>query len=375
MYGNFSAAASLAVVLGLLPNLGSGFVMLARSVNGESGIAEIWRYAWPMTGLLGLLLLVVYVGVASFITDPPLPIHVLLLLGTGELLLTPFTMLLSFALQARDKVPLSQFVLWVPLGLRILAVLPCFLLDQGERLSGYVALQVLASVAGAGLGLWITRRHVRLDWRARRPRLEELHLGGSYAAMHLVAANPSELDKIIAVRVIGAHDAGIYASTSRAMAATVMPMVALLLSSQPRLFRFSSAPNREGRRLIMMIAILALGWGLASGGLLVLCSPLLPLLFGQPFSAMATLMPWLAMVVPFLSLRLAAGTILAALGRPLERIAFEVAGVLTLAAGMFWLAPLFAVRGLAAALLISEGIMATCGWLLVIRRLPANIPR
>src|SRR5690606_40082784 len=170
--------------------------------------------AWPMTGLLGLLLLALYVAAASFITDAPLPVHVLLLLGAAELLFTPFTLLLSFALQARDKVPLSQLVLWVPLGLRVLAVLPCFLLDSAERISAYVALQLLASILGTALGLWIVRRHVGLDWRPRRPTREELREGGSYAAMHLVAANPSELDKIIAVRAIGAHDAGIYAATS-----------------------------------------------------------------------------------------------------------------------------------------------------------------
>src|SRR5690606_25434202 len=104
LYGNFAAAASLAVVLGLIPNLGAGFVMLARGARDESGIAAVWRYAWPMTGLLGLLLLALYVAAASFITDPPLPVHVLLLLGAAELLFTPFTLLLSFALQARDKV-------------------------------------------------------------------------------------------------------------------------------------------------------------------------------------------------------------------------------------------------------------------------------
>ena len=374
LYGNFAAVASLAVVLGLIPNLGAGFVMLARSVRDESGIAEVWRYAWPVTGLLGFLLLALYVVAGSFITNPQLPVHVLLLLGAAELLVTPFTLLLSFALQARDKVPLSQLVLWIPLGLRVLAALPCFLLDQAERISAYVALQLLVSLLGAGLGFLIIRRHVRLDWRPRRPTRAELRDGGSYAAMHLVAANPSELDKIIAVRAIGAHDAGIYAATSRAMAATVMPVVALLLSSQPRLFKFAFKPTHEGRRLVTLIAILALGWGLGSGALLVLCSPLLPVLFGQSFSATATLMPWLAMVAPFLSLRLAAGTILAALGRPLERIAFELGGMLVLTAGMLLLAPHFGVRGLATALLISEATMATSGWLLAIRRLPVGIP-
>ncbi|MBT2143290.1 MULTISPECIES: polysaccharide biosynthesis C-terminal domain-containing protein [unclassified Rhodanobacter] len=365
IYGSLAAVASLAVVLGLLPNLGAGFVMLARNTNDDSGTADVWRYAWPMTVLLGLFLLVAYVIAAGYITRPSLSMHILLALGASELLLTPFTMLLSFALQARERVPLSQAVQWLPLGLKIVATLPCFWFVDEQRLSAYATLQLFASMLGAGLGLWITRRYVKLDWRPRRATLHEFREGASYAAMNLVAANPSELDKIIAVRAIGTHDAGVYAATSRVMAAAVTPVFAMLLASQPRLFRHAREPTREGRRLIYLILILALAWGTVSGLMLTLCSPLLPWLFGESFIGTAKLMPWLAAVAPFLSLRLAAGTILVARGRPGERIGFELCGVFALVVGMLVLTPHFGIRGLAMALVIAELSMAVIGWWLV----------
>ncbi len=371
-YGNFVAVASLAVVLGLLPNLGAGYVMIARRARDEGGSAAVWRYAWPMTVLLGLLLLIVYIVAAKYITTPSMPIHILLALGAAELLLTPFTSLLSFALQARDQVPLSQYVQWLPLGLRILAVLPCFLLAYEQRLSAYATFQFIGSLFALGFGLWIVRRHVALDWRPRLATSRELIDGGSYAAMHLVAANPTELDKIVAVRVVGAHDAGVYAATARIMSASVMPVVAMLLASQPRLFRHAYQPTREGHRLIGLIAVLALAWGVASGALLWLASPLLPWILGRSFAASASLMPWLAAVAPLLSLRLAGGTILVALGRPLERIGFELCGIFALIIGMLLLAPHFGTRGLAMALLIAEATMTISGWSLVLRRLRAK---
>ena len=369
LYGSFAAVASLAVVLGLLPNLGAGFVMLARNTRDDSGTADVWRYAWPMTALLGLFLLTVYVVAAGYITTPSLSMRILLALGASELLLTPFTMLLSFALQAHEKVPLSQVVQWLPLGLRVMAALPCFSLVDELRLSAYATLQLLASMLGAGFGLWITRRHVKLDWRPRRATRHELREGASYAAMNLVAANPSELDKIIAVRAVGAHDAGVYAATSRVMTAAVTPVLAMLLASQPRLFRHAHEPTREGHRLIHLIAILALAWGVASGLMLALCSPLLPRLFGESFAGTAGLMPWLAAAAPFLSLRLAAGTVLVTRGRPGERIGFELCGVLALVVGMLVLAPHFGTRGLAMALVIAELSMVLIGWWLVRRHL------
>lgn len=69
-YGSYAALASLVLILGMLPNLGAGFIMLARGRHGPAGIADVWRYAWPTIVALGTLLLVVYVLAARHLTDP-----------------------------------------------------------------------------------------------------------------------------------------------------------------------------------------------------------------------------------------------------------------------------------------------------------------
>jgi O-antigen/teichoic acid export membrane protein len=369
MYGGYASATSLAVVLGILPNLGSGYVMMARAPRKLDATSEVWRYAWPLTVLLGLLLLAVYLPVAHLTGGArSLSWLVLCCFGVTELLATPFIMLLSFALQARQQVPMSQLVQWLPLGLRALAVLPCFLMVESTRLPAYALLQMLASLIGLGIGYAITTRTVVLHWGPRWPNGAELSQGVSYATMHLVAANPSELDKVLSVRLVGEYDAGIYAATARVMGAPVMPVIAMLLAAQPRLFHHAHQPTDQGRQLIRMIALLALGWGLFCWLLLSLCSPLLPWLFGSHFAAMASLMPWLAAVAPPLSLRLAAGTVLVALGRPLERLGFELSGIAILVVAMLLLAPMLGVRGLALALLSSESSMTLIGWWLVWQR-------
>lgn len=370
IYGQLVAAASLAVVMGILASLGAGFVMMAQAPKHADAVATVWRYAWPLTLAVGLLLLTVYLPMARLLGGgTPLAWHVLVFLGVTELLCTPWTSMQSFALQASDRVPLSQFVQWLPLGLRVIAVLPCFLLDASQRLGGYAVLQLVAAVIGLLAGLLITMQYVRLDWRPRLARARELRQGASYAAMHLVAANPSEIDKIMAARLIGSHDAGIYAATSRAMGSVTMPVIAMLLAAQPRLFRYAAALDPQGKALIRLIAILALGWGLLCWLALTIVSPVLPWVFGKSFGAMALLMPWLAAVAAPLSLRFAAGTVLMTLGRPLERMLFELFGIATLLLGMFVFAPRMGMRGLASAMLLSETAMALLGWWLVRRNL------
>ena len=370
VYGNLVAAATLAVVLGILPSLGSGFVLMARTPGNSGATADVWRYAWPMTASLGLLLLACYLPAARLLGgQDALPWRVLFWIGATELLLMPFTMLLSHALQARERVPLSQLLQWVPLGLRVLAVLPCFLVSPEERLALYAGLQFAATLLGLSAAFWIASRHVTLAWRPRRPTAQELRDGASYAGMTLVAANTSEIDKIMAVRVVGAHDAGLYNAMARVMVAMVMPVLAMLASAQPRLFQHAHAPSPQGRHLVRILALVAAAWGIASCALLVVCSPLLPLLFGPAYGETAKLMPWVALTAPFLALRFAAGTILVALGRPLERVAFEVIGVGVLVVGILALSPTWNLLGVIAATIISETAMATTGWWLVVRRM------
>jgi len=363
LFGAFAAAASLAVVLGIIPSLGAGFIMLARAPQSPDAVVDVWRYAWPMTMGLGLLLLLVYVPAASMMGGAlALPWPILLAIAASELLLMPGVALLSYVLQAHDRVPLSQLVQWLPLGLRIIAALLCFSAIDAERLQWYVVLQLLMALAGLVAGLRITRRHVVLRWRPRIASWEELKQGAVYASMHLVAANPSELDKIIAVRLVGGHDSGIYAATTRVMGALVTPVTAMLLAAQPRLFRHAHEPSAGGQRLIGVIAGLALGWGLLCWLLLVLSSPFLPWLFDDSFAAMTSLMPWIAIVAAPLSLRLAAGSVLMALGRPLERLGFELCGIAALVSGMFILAPAMGVKGIIIGLFASECCMALIGW-------------
>lgn len=369
IYGHYASAAALAVVMGLLPNLGSGYVLLSKASGDQAAAADIWRYAWPLTVAVGALLWPIYLGLAFWLSEQQLGWHVLLLIGAAELLATPFTTLLSFALQASERVPLSQLLQWLPLGLRVFATLPCFLLPLAQRLPAYAGLQLIASLIGLAIGGYVVRRHVRLDWRPRRATSNELKQGGTYAAMLLVAANPTELDKIVAVRQIGAAEAGLYTAGSRVMGALVMPVLAMLLSAQPRLFHHARTANGNMARLVGMLFAAALAWGLFSCLVLALASPLFPWLFGTHYEQMAGLIPWMAITAPFLSLRLAAGSVLVASGHPLERIAFEIFGIVCLIVGMIVLTKSFGVFGLIAAVIAAEIGMALLGTGMIVRQL------
>jgi O-antigen/teichoic acid export membrane protein len=362
-YGRFTAAAALAVVLGIIPNLGAGYVMLAQAPRRGDAISEIWRYAWPLTLVIGIILITAYPLLAkAFVGTLVLPVQILLWIGVTELLLMPLISLLSFALQAEKRVPLSQLIQWFPFGLRALAAIPCFAMPEQDRLISYVILQFLATTLGLIIAVVITTRHVELSWLPKRAAWRDLTEGANYSLMHLVSTNSAELDKILAIRWLSAHETGIYTATLRVVNALVTPVMALLLNAQPRIFHHIHAPDANGVRLIKIVAACASIWGGLSYVILLASSPLLAWLFGSGFASMEDLMPLAAATSLPICLRLSAGTILVALGTPLERIVLELAGIAVLAGCMALLIPRLGIPGLVIALLASEITMALAGW-------------
>jgi O-antigen/teichoic acid export membrane protein len=372
-YGSYAAAASLGVILGALSSLGAGYVLMSRATKRAEEVAELWRYAWPLTVTLGCALVPLYGIVCTLaVHDRAIPLHVLLIIGACELLLTPFTTLSSFVLQAREKVPLSQVVQWLPSALRVIAALACFMLhpqSDSSLLFDVAASQFVASLLGAIIGIWVTSRHAPLNWKPRIPNKEELKVGSSYAAMVVVAYNPSEMDKIAAVSAVGAYDAGLYTASSRVMNALIMPVIAMILAAQPRLFRHAHVTAGESRPLIRLMGLLTFAWGLLCSFTMVLGSHFLPMLLGSAYLETAALLAWMAATAPFLSLRVAAGNILAALGGPMERLAFELGGIVLLLVSMFTLAPLLGTKGVVAANFFAETAMACAGWLMIYSRM------
>jgi O-antigen/teichoic acid export membrane protein len=373
IYGGLVSAISLALVLGILPTLGAGYVMMALAPKRDDAVTYVWQYAWPLTLALGLVLLGLYVPAVQMVSgENTLPLGVLLWLGATDLLLTPMISLVSFALQAKNKVPLSQIVQWLPIGFRALATIPCFSLLNEERLYGYAIWQFVAVAIGLFLSFAIVNRHCVLGWRPRLVTWSQFRNGATYTAMHFVAANSSEVDKIFAGRLVSAYETGVYSATTRVASALAMPVIAMLLSAQPKIFSHAHHPSRKGRRLIKRIGVLAAVWGSTSWFLLFLGSPLLPLLFGTSFTSMSELMPLLGSVTLPLCLRHSAGTLLVALGNPVARILIELCGIVILLCGMLALTPSIGIQGIAIAMILSESSMALIGWYSVLRRVRAT---
>lgn len=372
VYGRIASAATLAVLMGVLPTLGAGFVLMSRAPRDPRAAEDVWGYAWPLTCALGLALGILYVALAMAAAGTQtLPWSVLVLFAATELVCMPLIGLVSFALQSREQVPLSQVLQSLPFAMRAAAIVPCFFVVGEDRLTLYAVLQLGAAALALLATLWIAHRHIPLGGAPRLPTQRDLTEGATYAGAHLVAANATEIDKVLALRLIGAHETGLYAAASRVLIALMMPINALLLAVQPRLFHHAHLPSRRGRRLVSLVVVLAFAWGIAAAVALVVLGMFVPRLFGQDYAESARIMGWMAWMAPLMGARFAIGCVLMAIGGGLDRLAFELTGILVAIGGLLLLGPQWQALGIVVAMGVAEATMLALGTFMVIKRLRA----
>lgn len=375
LYGGFIAIATLAIVMGTLPNLGAGYLMMSLKVKRKDAVAFIWRFAWPLTLFFGSLLLIIYYLltqeflIGKQIQSILITNHLILLLGISELILMPFIMLFSFALQSHNKVPLSQFVQWLPIAFRLLAMALCFFYIKTSPLYSYIFFQFFAVFFALIIALFVVTHYIKLDWRPRIPKRHELFGGVKYASMGLSNFTASEVDKILVVNWLNNAETSIYSATSRVVISLITPVTAMLLSAQPKLFQKADKQYLQFNKLVATLFWLTCLWGLLSWLILTLAAPYIANLFGDGFNAMADIMPLLAFIsLPF-ALRRTAGIILASMEKPLLRVGIELLGVILFIVFIIVLSSQWGLIGFIASVILSEISMSLLLWLIIYKKL------
>ena len=361
-FGEFAAIAALAVGLGTLSSFGLGFLVLGESAKLPKRGQELLAQAVPATVLSAILLGPFYFWLCRSVVGSDASIPVLAMIGLSDLLLMPWIGLVSHRIHGTGQVARSQIIAVLPIGLRLLGIAICVTFAPGAGLGLYAVVYAVGPLAGLILSLSLSRTSVTGFLRPHRPELATLRQGGGYAVMNFMAINPSEVDKALALRLLGAGDAGLYALASRGLAVVTLPVIAMVLSAQPRIFRECDSKTQGGSHLIGAMLTVSFGYGLAAGVLLHFAAPaLLQLVLDSQYEEIGEVISAIAFISPFMALRFATGGILFALGRPIRRAGIEGASLLIMIGLALTLAPLHGMLGLIYAVLGSEAAMALMG--------------
>ncbi|MDE2023960.1 MAG: oligosaccharide flippase family protein [Gammaproteobacteria bacterium] len=366
-YGAFAGVAALAVMLGTLATFGTHLVLLGEVSRGPARRKDVLPYAVPFTLLCGGTLLVIYLLICTFaLREAGVPIKVLVAIGITETLLQPLFGLPAAEHLALGRIARSQLLTTLPLALRLAAAAAVFLLHPGDSLAAYGYGYCIASL----IALAVATVTMPAPWPVlnlwRLPNGAELREAAGYAALNITATTPAELDKTLATKLLPLAASGLYAAGARVIGAATLPVIAMMLSALPRLFREGQNKSRRTARLLRWVFAAALGYSVVLAVALWFIAPAFVWLFGAKYAGIQHVIHWLCLAVPGMALRMVAGSVLMALGKPWMRVGFELAGLIVLVVAALLLTAHFGTTGMPFALVCSEWAMAIVGTAFVI---------
>lgn len=367
-FGVFVGVAALAVMLGTLSTFGSHLMLLGEMAKAPERRAHVLRYALPTTLLCGSLLLLAFLALSQLILpSQAIGWGMLLAMGVADVILLPLISLIASEYLAAERTVRSQLLQTFPLALRLVVAALVWWLQPAQPITAYGYGYGVVAVFAFWMGLahmpqrWPHPRQWR--WSSRSEWQETI----SYAVLNITAIGPAELDKALAIRLLPSAAVGLYAAGARVVGAVTLPVVALMLSALPRLFREGqNQPQRTSRLLRWIFAATAL-YSVALAALLWWCAPLFVWLLGDQYAEVDEVIRWLCIAIPGLALRIVAGSALMAMSRPWMRAGFEVVGILTLAIAAITMTAHWGAQGMPLALVCAEWTMALLGGWLVMR--------
>lgn len=362
-FGAFAGIASLAVLLGTFSSFGTHIVLLGEVAKEPARRDLVLAYAIPTTLLCGGALLIIYLIVCTRVLRVAgVPWTVLLAIGITEIWLQALFRLTVSEHHGLGRIARSQLLKTLPLTLRLIAAAAVFVVRPAAPLLAYsyaypaLSLLALCLAVGSLPTAWPSPRRWRL------PEPANLRHSAGYAALTMTASGPGELDKTLATKLLPLSDAGLYAVGTRIIAATTLPINAMTDSALPRLFRESGDRPEPTRRLLAWIFGFAFAYSIVIAVAFWAVAPVFDWIFGAKYHHLDAALRWLCLAVPGVGLRMAAGNVLMALGKPWMRVAFEGIGLIVLVSTAAVFTSRFGTTGMPLALASSEWSMAVIGW-------------
>lgn len=358
-FGVLAAVVALALLHGVMSTFGTQLSLLRDLSKNLSLRDQALPLALGTTALCGSLLFASYLAISfawfeAARVDPLATVCI----GASEILLQPFVVIAAMERHARGEVAKSQLLLSSPQMLRLAVCATIWWMGPEAPLRAYS----IGHLVAVALVLMAAVRSLPQAWPSlagwRVPDRRQWRENAGYALLSLSGTGPGELDKTLAVQLLPAGQAGVYAAASRVVSALVIPVTAAVLSAMPRLFRETGT---TGTRLQAWLLAAAAGYGLMAALMVWHLSPLVDWLFGPEYAGIGRNVRWLAFALPGMALRFATMNILTTANLPWTRIGIEASGLALMGILAVWGAKAHSQSGFVVAVGISEWSISILG--------------
>lgn len=362
-YGLFAGTVALTILAAPLANWGSALLLTRHVANDRSRSRAMWATALVQTGVMGSVLVFCVLMLAAFAVPQRLPMLPLLLLALSELILLPAALAANSQCYALERgVASAVSVCLVPLG-RLAAMLAAIACQMDGTPTQAAVAHFIGSVLGLAAAFAVV---IGIDglpaWRGRLPLRDAIRQGTPYAVSNVAGTSYQEVDKVLMLQLLGAAAVGPYTVAFRVASIFLMPVVALISASLPRMM--AQVGDGENARTYRAVLLSGMGYGLLAGAGMLLAAPWLPRIFGAEYAPASYYLRLLAVWPLLYAIRHCLAAHMTANYRQAMRSWVETVGLGIVVLLNFTLLPRIGAAGSVASLLATEVLVIVAMWLL-----------
>jgi O-antigen/teichoic acid export membrane protein len=367
-FGAFAGIAALAVLLGTVSTFGMQLVLLEEMSKDILRRDRVLSYAIPTTLIFSISLVILYVFSLMWLFEyDGLSCSIYIKVGLSDLIISPLLVIMTTEHHAQGRVEKSQLLQWVPLALRMLFLLIVWKTSITLNLDIYSSVYLLSTIIAICISAWFLPKRWPRHQYWKLPNRSQWVKSFGYAVNNISKMGPSEVDKILSVKVLSAESTGVYIAAARVVGAITLPVTAMTMSALPRLFKESENQTFRSWRLLRWMYGFAFLYSLLLSVIIWLIAPILEMFFSDSYTGMGEIIRLLAFATPAIVIRLVGGNVLMAVGKGWRRVMFESFGVVILILSIFTLVPIIGLKGMVLSAIISEYSMSLLSILFVFR--------
>ncbi|MGH8117928.1 MAG: lipopolysaccharide biosynthesis protein [Rhodanobacteraceae bacterium] len=364
-YGSFAGMAGLAAALGSLTGLGFGMLMVQDASRNHEQFADAWKRAIYLALMSGLALWAIYIAVGPIVFGSRTSWWVYAAVGLPELVCFPVTIVAAYAFQLHERMGWAGALFTLIAVGNLIAVGFFLWIAPTHTLALYLPFHAVGSIAASVCAVVVVIRLLAPARATFSISKRDMREGMGFSLMRIADTGMTSLDKTLVLLLAGSEAAGIYGSAYRLVAVLAMPATSLGMAALPRLFRNHRADPNAQSRLIKILLVATIVYGLIAIGLAYLLSGVLPVLFGAAFAKSAEVARWLAISPLLYGLYALGCNVLVTSDRRTLRVLAQAAGIAILAVmALIWI-PRYGLKGAVGMWLFTLVVTSAILWAIV----------
>jgi O-antigen/teichoic acid export membrane protein len=349
-FGHIAAVVAITAAIVPFSGMGLGNMAVLRIARRQAGAQASLGNALAMTTVTGSIGVGLAVALGAGFLHQPGTWLLMLLLGTSDILLTKYIDVAAHVFYGLEKHPFSLVFYNLHMVLR-LACAAALWAGIGEPTAlGWAQLHLASGVATALIVLGVTLHQVGRPAGSLAVAMQDARPGFFFALSVASRSVQMDVDKSVLARSASSATAGVYTAAFRLVYMACMPIFAVAVAMQGRMYRTGHEHGMVGTlREIRVPLMLATGYCLLLALAIYFGAPAIPWLLGESYRGSIEIVHWLCLLPLFLTVHaIAAGAVSGAdAQRPLGFVHCSAAAV-ALALNL-WLVPAHGWGGAVAA--------------------------